>query len=199
MKILFALFATLVLSVSAQAVQFTDGDYYTTLDLEKSSKPTVTEYFSFYCPHCYKFENVIGALKNNIPDTANFQKIHVAFMGNDMAVPMAKAYATMVVLGVDEKMIPMMFRQIHERKQTPKNEAQLRQVFLDNGVDAKEFDAAYNGFAVDSMQKRFDKQFESSTLTGVPGVIVNNRYVVKPDKIKSYEEYFSLVNYLLKK
>jgi thiol:disulfide interchange protein DsbA len=47
------------------------------------------------------------------------------------------------------------------------------------------------------MQKRFDQQFDASTLTGVPGVLVNNKYIVKPDQIKSYEEYNQLVNYLL--
>ncbi len=88
-------------------------------------------------------------------------------MGNDMAVPMAKAYATMIALDAEESMIPAMFTKIHEMKQTPKNEAELRQVFIDNGVDSKKFDAAYNGFAVNSMQKRFDKQFDASTLTGV--------------------------------
>ncbi len=38
-----------------------------------------------------------------------------------------------------------MFAKIHEKQQTPKLEAQLRQIFIDNGVDAKKFDAAYNG------------------------------------------------------
>ena len=90
-----------------------------------------------------------------------------------------------------------MFGQIHEKQKTPRDEAELRQVFIDNGVDANKFDTAYNSFAVNSMQKRFDQQFDASTLTGVPGVLVNNKYIVKPDQIKSYEEYNQLVSYLL--
>ncbi|NOI68198.1 thiol:disulfide interchange protein DsbA/DsbL [Vibrio sp. 99-8-1] len=199
MKALLTVFTALVMSFSLQAATFTEGDYYTTLDNEPSATPTVTEYFSFYCPHCYKFEGVITELKKNIPDTAKFQKVHVAFMGNNMAVPMAKAYATMVVLKNEETMVPVMFKQIHDFQKAPRDEAELRQIFLDNGVTAKKFDAAYNGFAVDSMQKRFDQQFNSSTLTGVPGIVVNNKYVVKADKIKNYQEYFDLVNFLLKK
>ena len=157
----------------------------------------MTEFFSFYCPHCYKFEGVIKYLKEDLPETASFQKVHVAFMGNNMAVPMAKAYATMIALDAEESMVPAMFTQIHEKQKTPRDEAELRQVFIDHGVDAKKFDAAYNRFAVNSMQKRFDQQFDASTLTGVPGVLVNNKYIVKPDQIKSYEEYNQLVNYLL--
>ena len=65
------------------------------------------------------------------------------------------------------------------------------------GVDAKKFDAAFNGFAVDSMVRRFDKQFEQSGLTGVPGVVVNDRYLVETQGLKTLDEYYALVNYLL--
>lgn len=197
MKKLFALLTTLMLSISVQATQFEEGKHYQVLDVAKTTKPTVTEFFSFYCPHCYKFEAVVDNLKPSLPKDARFEKVHVAFMGNNMAVPMAKSYATMVALDIEDKMVPAMFNQIHQLGQTPKDEAALRQLFIDNGVEAKKFDAAYKGFAVSSMQKRFDKQFEASTLTGVPGVLVNNKYIVKPNNIKSYDEYNQLVNYLL--
>ncbi|MEF1191793.1 DsbA family protein, partial [Vibrio parahaemolyticus] len=109
----------------------------------------------------------------------------------------AKSYATMVSLGVEDKMVPAMFAQIHQKRQAPKNEDELKKVFTDNGVDGNKFDAAYNSFAVSSMQKRFDKQFKESTLTGVPGVVVNNKYIVIPNEVRSYAEYSELVNYLL--
>ncbi|MEF1216118.1 thiol:disulfide interchange protein DsbA/DsbL, partial [Vibrio alginolyticus] len=48
-----------------------------------------------------------------------------------------------------------------------------------------------------SMVRRMDKQFENSGLTGVPAVIVNNKYLVQAQSIKTMDEYFSLVNYLL--
>ncbi|WP_337233035.1 DsbA family protein, partial [Vibrio cholerae] len=90
------------------------------------------EFFSFYCPHCYKFESVIENLKPALPKEARFEKVHVAFMGADMAVPMAKSYATMVSLGVEDKMVPAMFAQIHQKRQAPKNEDELKKVFTDN-------------------------------------------------------------------
>jgi len=197
MKKLLTLFSALMLSLSAQAAQFEEGTHYTTLDVKKAKTSTVTEFFSFYCPHCYKFEGVVENLKKSLPKDASFEKVHVAFMGSNMAVPMAKSYAAMIALDAEETMVPEMFKQIHDLRQAPKDEEALRQIFLDTGIDAKKFDAAYNSFAVNSMQKRFDKQFEASTLTGVPGVLVNDKYIVKPGSIKSYEEYNQLVNYLL--
>ncbi|MGU3844934.1 DsbA family protein, partial [Vibrio diabolicus] len=100
-------------------------------------------------------------------------------------------------LGVEVTMIPAMFAQIHQKRQAPKDDAELKQLFIDNGVEGKKFDAAYNSFAVNSMQKGFDKQFAASTLRGVPGVVVNNKYIVLANEIRTYDEYNQLVNYLL--
>ncbi|MFA0071852.1 thiol:disulfide interchange protein DsbA/DsbL, partial [Vibrio breoganii] len=122
-----------------------------------------------------------------------------SFMGGNMGLPMSKAYATMIALKVEDKMVPVMFNRIHTMNKPPRDEAELRQIFLDEGVDAKKFDAAYNGFAVDSMVRRFDKAFKDSGLSGVPAVIVNNRYLVEAQGINSLDEYFELVNFLLKK
>ncbi|MGB7995688.1 MAG: thiol:disulfide interchange protein DsbA/DsbL, partial [Photobacterium halotolerans] len=57
---------------------------------------------------------------------------------------------------------------------------------------------AFNSFAVNSMVNRFNKGFRDSGLTGVPAVVVNNKYLVKTDKVKSADEYFELINFLLK-
>lgn len=197
MKKLFALFTTLILSFSVQAAKFTEGEYYKVLDLEPAKKPVVTEFFSFYCPHCNTFDPIIRQLKAQLPEGVKLQKNHVSFMGGAMGLPMSKAFATMIVLKVEEKMAPIMFNRIHNMRKAPKNEAEIRQIFLDEGIDAKKFDAAYNGFAVDSMVRRMDKQFNDSGLAGVPAVIVNNKYLVEAGSITSIDEYFALVNYLL--
>ncbi|MEF1283162.1 MULTISPECIES: thiol:disulfide interchange protein DsbA/DsbL [unclassified Vibrio] len=197
MKKILLFFTTMMFSLAVNAAQFEQGTHYKVLEEPKSSTSKVTEFFSFYCPHCYNFEPVINQLKASLPEGTKLEKVHVAFMGNDMAVPMAKSYATMVALDAEETMVPAMFKQIHELKAPPKDEQALRQVFVDNGIDGKKFDSAYNSFVVNSMQRGFDKQFNKSTLTGVPGVVVNNKYLVKTEQIGSFEEYSQLVNYLL--
>ncbi|CAH6782773.1 Thiol:disulfide interchange protein DsbA [Vibrio chagasii] len=199
MKKLFAFFSLIMLSLTAHAAKFNEGEHYKVLDLEASKKPVVTEFFSFYCPHCNSFEPIIQQLKQQLPKDAKLQKNHVSFMGGNMGLPMSKAYATMIALKVEDKMVPVMFNRIHNMNKPPRDEAELRQIFLDEGVDAKKFDAAYNGFAVDSMVRRFDKAFKDSGLSGVPAVVVNNRYLVEAQGISSLDEYFELVNFLLKK
>lgn len=197
MKKLIALVATMFIALTAHAAQFNKGEHYTVLDLPASSSPTVNEFFSFYCPHCNQFEPIMQALKKSLPENAKFQKTHVSFMGGNMGVPMSKAYATMVVLKEEDKMVPVMFRRIHQLNAAPRNEDELRQIFLDEGIDAKKFDAAYKGFAVDSMQRRFDKQFKDAGLRGVPSIVVNGKYLVQTGAIKSTQDLIDLVNYLL--
>ncbi len=200
MKKIIALVATLMFSLSAYSAQFKEGVHYQELGhLTPSSKPSVTEYFSFYCPHCKAFEPIIAQLKQKLPEGVKLQKNHVSFMGGNMGTSMSKAYATMVALNVEDKMMPVMFKRIHDLKQPPKNDQELRQIFLDEGIDAGKFDAAFSGFAVDSMVRRFDKQFQDSQLKGVPAVVVNNHYLVQGQGIKTVDEYIELVNFLLKK
>lgn len=139
----------------------------------------------------------MNSLKASLPDNAKFQKSHVSFMGGNMGVPMSKAYATMVALKVEDQMVPVMFSRIHDLNAAPRNEDELRQIFLDEGIDAKKFDSAYKGFAVDSMVRRFDKNFKDSGLRGVPAIVVNNKYLVEMGSIKSTKDLTDLVNYLL--
>jgi protein dithiol oxidoreductase (disulfide-forming) len=194
---LFALATTLLMSLTLQAAQFEEGTNYKVLDLPHTDQPTVTEFFSFYCPHCFKFESVLEQLQKQLPTGTIFQKSHVSFMGGDMGIPMSKAYATMVSLNIENKMVPVMFDRIHIKRQPPKDNSELRSIFTNEGVDGTKFDDAFNSFAVDSMVRRFDQEFNDSGLTCVPSVVVNGKYLVQAQGLKSINEYFELVDYLL--
>ncbi len=199
MKKLFALFATILVSLSAHAATFKEGVDYKVLDLPHSEQPVVNEFFSFYCPHCFRFDEIIQQLETHIAGKAEFTKSHVSFMGGDMGLNMSKAYATMVSLEVQNKMIPVMFNQIHVKRQPPEDVEELKKIFVAHGVSAKDFDDTFNSFAVDSMARKYDKDFQDSGLTGVPSVVVNNKYVATPKNLKTINDYFDLIDYLLKK
>lgn len=196
MKKIIALFATLLVSLSVSAAQFEEGKHYSVLDTKASSKPTVVEYFSFYCPHCYSMEPVINLVKKELPNNVKLQKNHVSFMGGAMGSSMSKAYATMAALKIEDKMIPVMFTHIHDMNKPPRNDEELRQIFLDEGIDAKKFDSTFNSFVVDSMLRRSDKGFKEAKLKGVPSVVVNNKYLVTATNT---QDFVNVVTYLLDK
>lgn len=199
MKKIFTLVAALMLSFTVNAASFKEGENYKVLNTSHSSSPIVTEFFSFYCPHCHAFEPIIGQLKQHLEGKAEFQKMSVSFMGGNMGPAMSKSYATMVSLGVDDKLVPLMFNRIHVQNKAPRDEAELRQFFLDNGVSAKDFDGTFNSFAIDSMMRRYDKAFKDAGLSGVPAIIVNNKYLVELKNFQNVDQAFDLIDYLLKK
>ncbi len=184
MKALFTLFSALLLSVSVHAAKFEQGTHYKVLDVKKVSHTQSNRVLFILLSTLLQIRICSRKPQPALADGVKFEKVHVAFMGNDMAVPMAKSYATMVALKVEDKMVPAMFNQIHEIGKRPVDEQELKQIFVSNGIDGKAFDSAYNSFVVNSMQKKFDKQFDASTLTGVPGVLVNNKYIVQRRVLK---------------
>ncbi|WP_413113661.1 thiol:disulfide interchange protein DsbA/DsbL [Thaumasiovibrio sp. DFM-14] len=199
-KKILTLLAAASMTLSVQAANFKEGAHYTVLSqLDKSSSPLVTEFFSFYCPHCFRFEPLMKEVKDSLPDNAKFQKNHVSFMGGNMGMSMSKAYATAVALKAEESVVPALFQRVHVLNTPPRNEQEIRQIFIDEGVEASKFDGAFNSFAVNSMVNRYDKHFTDSGLRGVPAIIVNNQYHVLTSELSSNEEYIELINYLLTK
>ena len=88
---------------------------------EKSATPKVTEVFLFSLPTLLQLRTAYQSVKNFTSKDAQFEKVHVAFMGKDMAIPMAKSYATMVTLGVEDSMVTCdVLKQIHQALQRTK-------------------------------------------------------------------------------
>lgn len=104
MKKIWLALAGMILAFSASAAQFTDGKQYITLDKPVAGEPQVLEFFSFYCPHCYEFEQVLHVsenVKKKLPEGTKMTKYHVEFLGplgKDLtqawAVAMAWAWKT---------------------------------------------------------------------------------------------------------
>lgn len=72
----------MILAFSASAAQITDGKQYITLDKPVAGEPQVLEFFSFYCPHCYQFEEVLhvsDSVRQKLPEGTKMTKYHVEF------------------------------------------------------------------------------------------------------------------------
>ncbi|MCE9905068.1 DsbA family protein, partial [Hafnia paralvei] len=82
-KILLALVG-IAMAFGASAAQFSEGDQYVKLDKSITGEPQVLEFFSFYCPHCYEFEEVYhvsDAVRKGLPEGVKMTKYHVEFLG----------------------------------------------------------------------------------------------------------------------
>ncbi|WP_312952478.1 thiol:disulfide interchange protein DsbA [Superficieibacter sp.] len=186
MKKIWLALAGMILAFSASAAQITDGKEYITLDKPVPGQPQVLEFFSFYCPHCYEFEQVLhvsDTVKKKLPEGTKMTKYHVEFLGGDMGKVMTQAWAVAVALGVEDKITAPMFNGV-QKTQTVLNADDVRQVFIDAGVKGEEYDAAWNSFVVKSLVAQQEKAAADLQLQGVPAMYVNGKYQVNPQGMK---------------
>lgn len=111
MKKIWLALAGMVLAFSASAAQISDGKQYITLDKPVAGEPQVLEFFSFYCPHCYQFEEVLHVsdnVKKKLPEGTKMTKYHVEFLG-PLGKELTQAWAVAMALGVEDKVtVPLL-------------------------------------------------------------------------------------------
>ena len=80
-KLLGMLFVSCLFMVNVQAQElWQEGTHYRIISDEASSEKKITEFFSFWCPHCYNFEPIVAEIKKKKSDDVKFEKVHVNFM-----------------------------------------------------------------------------------------------------------------------
>ncbi|KFZ36754.1 DSBA oxidoreductase [Shewanella mangrovi] len=200
MRKLWMLAALLLLPLAATATEFKEGVNYKVISsAPASAQQNVTEFFSYYCPHCYVFsKKYIPQLKANLPAGMAFKQNHVDFIGREMGKVMSRAFAISEVLGVTDKIEPLLFSEIHEKHHRFQSIEEVKQFYVDNGVDSKKFEAAAGSFMVNSMVDSMRRATENSGIEGVPAIIINDKYLIKNESLKSFEEMQELVGYLSK-
>ncbi len=198
---------SLFVSPFSNAANFTKGTHYneltTPINASFHSDKEVREFFSFYCPGCYRQEPIIAALKLKLPDGVLLEKNHIDSMpGRELAIEqgLSKALLTAKLLNVEDKITADIFKYIHVNKATFDSDKDIKNIFLLQGVDEQRFDKVFNSFSVKTGVNKMNKLTEAlrkQGLRSVPTVIVNGRYKVETGQLKSQQEYIELVLYLL--
>ena len=207
MKKIVTLFVALVLPFFANAANYTEGKQYTIVSESLSKKPEVREYFSFYCPHCLRFEPFIDSAKKQIPEGVNFEYNHVDFLRGaspQVQQMLSKAVVVSEQLGMQKKLMGALFNYIQVQRAVITSEKDIRNVFVLNGADGAQFDKLMKSFGVNSqakqMKKHQDALAKSRGLTGVPTVVINGKYRInigELDKDNFQKDFDNLIKYLL--
>jgi thiol:disulfide interchange protein DsbA len=204
---LFLLISYFVIT-SAQAnesEQFILGEHYVEVKGEQTSTPQVTEFFSFYCPHCYNSESFMHKVRDLLPEPTQFTKIHVDSMpsrNTDVEHLLTKALVTDKLLNVEDKMVQSIFNYIHKNKADFSTQKDIKNLFLLNGVNSEKFDKTFGSFKVNMEANTMRKKTEALRKQGfgsVPTLIINGKYKPNTKGLKSMDEYLEIVKYLLAK
>ena len=198
MALALAMPTTLFAHASASH-RFPENDYYRVLPGSASAQPVVTEYFSFFCGHCQRFEPLMELLAKSLPAEVKFTKIHVDFLpkGDPAAADLfSTALYVARALEVTDQMLPKLFAVAQSTQPQSYSTGQIRELFAEIGITKAEFNAAYAAILANNTLASMRKLQKQAVITKVPTVVVNGRYQVVTTKIKSAQEYLQLVNYL---
>jgi thiol:disulfide interchange protein DsbA len=182
MKKFWLALVSIAMALNAIAAQFSDGAQYVTLDKPVTYEPQILEFFSFYCSHCYQFEQIYHVsenVKKALPADTKIARYHVEFLG-PLGKPLTHAWAVAMALGVEDKVCPLMFKTV-QKTQTLKTSDDIRSVFIKAGVSTADYDAALDSFVVKALVVQQEKAAEDLQLRGVPAIFVNGKYMVKND------------------
>lgn len=197
MRKLFALllmlsFSGLALAASVSAVN------YELLE-KKQPAPTdgkveVIEFFSYACPHCYRFEPYVNKWVDGKSDNIEFVRVPAVFSKNWETL--ATLYYAAEVLGVQEKMHPIIFEAMHGDGKKVRSFEDLKKLFQKNGVSGEKLEQALTSFTVAAKTRRAKAMTEAYGIKSVPNVVVQGQYRTDGTLAKGHENVFKVVDEL---
>jgi len=185
-------------SWAEKSIEFVEGIEYEVLDKVQPA-PTdgqveVIEFFSYACPHCYRFEPHIDKWLETKPDNVIFKQVPAVFNKNWEAF--ASYYYAAEALGVKDKMHPIIFEALHGDVKKVKSMDGLKALFVANGVSAEELDQALNSFTVAAKTRRAKTMTDAYGITSVPNMVVQGKYRTNGTLAQGHQNVFKVIDHL---
>lgn len=201
-KLLLAIFC-LLLPFSTFAEEFVLGkDYEIVTSLpneqEKSDKIILTEFFNYGCPWCYRIEPNLRQWLKQHQNEITFKRVAVVF--NKEWGYYAKAYYAAHLLGIEEKVNPLLFKIIQGKNNTLTNNANMIAFFEKQHVDKATAESAFLYSTMINMQ--IDQgmvEMSNYHITGVPAVVINNQFKTDLQMAQSERRFFKIMDFLIAK
>lgn len=187
--------ALVVFSASARDYQ-KDVDYVVVTQ-NRTTKPEIREYFSFFCSHCFALRPSFDQIKKAFTGKAEFVDNPVGIIGAEIGVETQIAYAIALNQGIEEQLKDDLFNRIHVKEETPQDHEYFVGVFEGLGVSRDKYEQDYSSFVTQAKVAEFDRLTKEYKIEAVPEIVVNGKYLAKTDNIDTPEDYIALINYLL--
>lgn len=160
-----------------------------------AGKIEVIEFMWYGCPHCNEFDPYLEKWLANKPADVVFKRVPVAF--RDDFIPHSKLLYALRALGLEQKLTPVVFNEIHVKKDyllTPEDQAKF---LATQGVDPKKFMEAYNSFSTQSDLNRDKQLLTDYKIDGVPTLAVQGKYETGPATTNGLTQTIQVLDYLV--
>ena len=192
-----------LVSTMTFAEDFVEGKDYMVIKAGEnpvSSKDsvTVTEFFSYGCPWCYKLEPALNQWVKQQDTKISYNRVPVVF--NKDWEYYAKAYYAAQALGQGSKLNPALFKAILDDKRSLNSTQAMIDFFVSQGVDASTAQSAFqNSTAIEMEVDASKRQMAQFQISGVPALVVNNQFKTDLQMAKSQERLFAILDFLINK
>ena len=198
MKKLLVFLVLMASTTFLHAEEYKEGVHYKKLPqavTTTSDKIEVLEFFWYGCPHCYSFEPYVKSWKKALPENVTFARVPAIFRP-DWEIQ-ARTYYALSNMGLIETVHGKIFEEVHKNKKRL-NTLELMTAFVEkNGVDRKKFLEEYKSFGVDGLVRKVKKKQSEYKIQGVPGVVVNGKYLVSGSMAGSYDNMVKIIDHLI--
>lgn len=188
----------LAISTLVQAqTKWQEGVHYKVVADKASETPQVREVFSFWCPHCFTFEPLVGQLKTALPDGVTFTKAHADFLRS--ASPEAQDDATRGMLAAKamkqgDLYNKAVFDAIHKDRKQITGMADIKAIFAAAGGDAEKLEKLSKSFGITGQVRKNDELARG--VQSVPTFFVNEKYQPIFTREMTPDQWVELVNWL---
>lgn len=151
---------------------------------DTAGKVEVLEFFAYSCPHCATMEPMVARWAQSLPENVVVKHVPVAF--NAGMADLQKLYFSLEALDRLD-LHSKVFEAIHREHQRIYNFKAIAEWVETQGVDPKQFEAAFNSFGINNKVARANELAKTYNIEGTPSLAVGGRYVTSPSMTGTYE------------
>ena len=191
-----------LLSPFAAALELEEGRNFRTL----SSAPPqpdgqtieVLEFFSYGCPHCADLNPLIKEWAAQQPDDVAFKRVPVSF-GRAAWQNLVRLFYALEFAGELEALDQRVFEAVTEERVNLYTERNVRRWVEQQGLDPEIFASYFDSFAVEAALARARTLEERYRIRAVPSVVVDGRYLVLNDGVRTHRQMLEVAEALTDK
>lgn len=210
--------AALVLAAQTHAADWQAGKHFTVLSQAQrtnvpAGKVEVMEVFSYGCPACDNFVPHMKRIKAALPSNAQVVYLHASWNKAEAWPLFQRAFITAQSLGIAEKAHQEMYKAIWQtgelgvvdrasgrlKTKLPTMDQVAKFYERTTGTKAADFVNASKSFGVDMKIRQTDAQILAMKVTGTPTIVVNGKYMLNSENLRSIEDYIAVINFLVAK
>jgi thiol:disulfide interchange protein DsbA len=202
----------------AASARWVEGTHYVALDpAQPTSVPAgkieVLEVFSYACPACNGFQPVIHQLERGLPKNARMVFLPASFIPSEDWPMFQRAYFAAESLGIAQRTHQAIFDAVWKtgelatvepgtnrlKQPAPSIEDAARCYAQLTGVSPGTFLAAARSFGVETRMHEADDQIRAMQVFSTPTIVVDGKYRILMESLKSPADVIGLVKYLVAK